>query len=168
MRAPPRLRGRRVSLLDANIGAHLRKMRELRFGRWQGSLDVPIGSIVLCAGLATERDDLVSELLVRALREAGTDARGLPLPLPYDEYDPAKASLVSAVFLPYPLEDALEAWTHAIGRLRALLPHALLITIRNPADDIGAHDAAIDVSVDMVLRSFEEGLAFVASPPRQK
>jgi predicted PurR-regulated permease PerM len=168
LRAPPRLRGRRVSLLDANIGAHLRKMRELRLGRWQGSLDVPTGSIVLCAGLATERDDLVSELLVRALREAGADARGLSLPLPYDEYDPAMAGLVSAVFLPCPLEDALEAWTHAVARLRALLPHALLVTIRNPADDIGGHYASADVGVDMELRSFEEGLAFVASPPRQK
>jgi predicted PurR-regulated permease PerM len=168
MQAPPGLRGRRVSLLDASIGAHLRKMRELRLGRWQGSLDVPSGSIVLCAGLATERDDLVSELLVRALREAGADARGMPLPLPYDEYDPARASLVSTVFLPYPLEDALEAWTHAVAGLRALLPHALLVTIRNPADEVGAHDPAVHAGVDMVLRSFEEGLAFVASPPPQK
>ncbi|MGZ5198645.1 MAG: AI-2E family transporter [Telluria sp.] len=168
MRAPPRLHSRRVSLLDANIGAHLRKLREQRYGRWQGPLDVPSGSIVLCAGLSTERDDLVSELLVRALREAGADARGLSLPLPYDEYDPARASLVSTVFLPYPLEEALQAWMDAVAGLRALLPHALLVTIRNPADDPGTHHAAIDVGVDMVLRSFEEGLAFVAAKPPAK
>jgi predicted PurR-regulated permease PerM len=64
----------RVSLLDANVGAHLRKMREARLGRWQGSLDVPSHSVVLCAGLGTERDDLLTELLVRSLR-ASTSMR---------------------------------------------------------------------------------------------
>lgn len=157
------LRRRRVSLVDTNLGAHLRKLREARLGRWQGSLDVPSGSIVLCAGLATERDELVGELLARALREAGVDARSLPLPLPYAEHDPGKADLISTVFLPYPLPDAADAWTDAVTSLRTLLPHALLVTIRHPADAIGAQHAAVRQRVDMELRSFEEGLAFVTS-----
>jgi predicted PurR-regulated permease PerM len=160
---PGWLRRRSVSLLDANLGAHLRKLREARLGRWQGSLDVPSGSIVLCAGLATERDDLVSELLARALREAAIDARSLSLPLPYAEHDPAMAALVSTVFLPYPLQDKLAAWTDAVASLRILLPQALLATIRHPSDPIGAHHAAVRQCVDMELRSFEEGLAFVTS-----
>jgi hypothetical protein len=157
-----------VSLLDASIGAHLRKVREARLGRWQGSLDVPTGSIVLCAGLATERDDLVGELLARALREAGVDARSLSLPLPYGEHDPARAALVSTVFVPCPLAGAFEQWADAVAGMRALLPQALIVTVRHPADDAaGAHAAAGD-HVDLVLRSFEESLAFVAASPIQK
>jgi hypothetical protein len=57
-----------VSLLDANAGAHLRHLREARLGRWQGSLDVPQHSIILCVSQAAERDELVSELLARAAR----------------------------------------------------------------------------------------------------
>jgi hypothetical protein len=153
-------RGRRVSLLDANIGAHLRKVREARLGRWQGSLDVPTGSIVLCAGLATERDDLVGELLARTLRGAGVDARSLPLPLPYEEHDPARAALVSTVFVPYPLAAAFAQWTHAVAGVRALLPHALIVTVRHPADAAAGAHADVGDHVDMVLRSFEESLAF--------
>ncbi|MBA5689916.1 AI-2E family transporter [Rugamonas apoptosis] len=155
-------RRRHVSLLDANVGAHLRQLREARLGRWQGSLDVPQRSIVLCAGLALERDDLVSELLARALREAGVDARSIALPLPHEEHGPDKAKLVSTVFIPYPLGDVLEAWTEAMARLRMLLPHAILVTIRAPQDEMAAPDQAVQPHVDMVLRSFEEGLAFVA------
>jgi len=156
-------RGRRVSLLDASIGAHLRKVREARFGRWQGPLDVPTGSIVLCVGLATERDDLVSELLARALREAGVDARSLPLPLPYEEHDPARAALVSTVFVPYPLAVAFAQWSDAVAGVRALLPHALIVTVRHPADDAAGARANVGEHVDMVLRSFEESHAFVAN-----
>lgn len=161
-RRPYRWRGRRVSLLDANIGAHLRKLREARLGRWQGSLDVPSGSIVLCAGLATERDDLAGELLARALRETGVDARSLPLPLPHEEHDPARASLVSTVFVPYPLAAAYVQWTDAVAGVRALLPQALVVTVRLPADHAGAPAPAVEGHVDMVLRSFEESLAFAA------
>lgn len=161
----PRLRSRRTSLLDASIGAHLRKLREARLGRWQGPLDVPRHSIVLCAGLALERDELLGELLARALREAGIDARSLTLPLPHEEHDPARADLVSTVFLPYPLEGTVGAWLEAVSRLRALLPHALVLTIRHPADGLDSQHGAIAPHVDMVLRSFEEGLAFV-SPAR--
>jgi predicted PurR-regulated permease PerM len=155
-------RRHRVSLLDANVGAHLRKLREDRLGRWQGSLDVPLRSIVLCAGLASERDDLVGELLARALRESGIDARSVVLPLPYEEHAPDKAGLISTVFIPYPLAEQLETWTAAVAALRALLPQVLVVTTRPPPDECQVHQSAVQSHVDMVLRSFEEGLAFVA------
>ena len=154
-------RRHRVSLLDANVGAHLRQLREARQGRWQGSFDVPLHSIVLCAGLASERDDLVSELLARALRETGVDARSVALPLPYEEHAPDKANLISTVFIPYPLADDFDAWTAAVATVRGLLPQALLVTTRPPPDDFAVHHSAVQPHVNMVLRSFEEGLAFV-------
>lgn len=165
--AEPDQRRRHVSLLDANVGAHLRRLREARLGRWQGPLDVPQRSIVLCAGLASERDDLVSELLARALRQTGIDARSVTLPFPYEEHDASKAGLVSTVFVPYPLEDELETWRQAVADLRALLPHALLATIRLPGDEVLAGTLpSIQSATDMDLRSFEECLAFVA--PKQQ
>jgi predicted PurR-regulated permease PerM len=151
----------RVSLLDANVGAHLRKMREARLGRWQGSLDVPSHSVVLCAGLGTERDDLLTELLVRALRELDVDARSVVVGADQDTPGPDKADLVSTVFIIYPVESMLEQWTRVADELRTGLPNALLVTIRLPFGETAADQAVVQEHVDMVLRSFEESLAFV-------
>ena len=159
---PMRKRRRgRVSLLDANVGAHLRKMREARLGRWQGSLDVPSHSIVLCAGLGTERDDLLTELLVRSLRELDVDARSVVTGADQDNPGPDKADLISTVFLIYPVESTLEQWQRVADELRAGLPNALLVTIRLPFGETAANQDVVQEHVDMVLRSFEESLAFV-------
>jgi predicted PurR-regulated permease PerM len=159
---PLRIRRRRdVSLLDTNLGAHLRQMREERQGRTQGSLDVPAHSVVLCAGLASERDGIISELLVRALREADIDARSYTL-LQTDGLGPEQAELFSTVFLPFPLEDNLATWLTATLELRASMPTVLLATIRLPFDRSTVAQSAVENHVDIVLRSFEEALAFVA------
>jgi hypothetical protein len=139
----------------------LRQLREARLGRWQGSLDVPQRSIILCVGLASERDELVSELLVRSLRETGADARSLTLPLQYAEHDANRAALVSTVFIPYPLTEELEAWQDTVTALRLNLPNTLIATIRLPGDETTVAPTSVHADVDMVLRSFVEGLAFV-------
>jgi hypothetical protein len=136
-------------------------MREERLGRWQGSLDVPSHSIVLCAGLGTERDDLLTELLVRALRELEVDARSVVIGADQDNPGPDKADLISTVFLIYPVEAMLEQWQRVADELRAGLPNALLVTIRLPFGETAANQATVQEHVDMVLRSFEESLAFV-------
>ena len=157
-------RGRRkpVPLLDANIGAHLRQMREARFGRWQGSLDVPPGSIVLCAGLPSERDEFLTELLVRALREGDVDARSLVVGTPVDRPEAGGPELVSTVFITYPRQDNFDAWRAAVAELREDLPEALMVTVLLPYDEQLPKRALVEAYVDMILRSFEEGLAFVA------
>jgi hypothetical protein len=136
-------------------------MREARLGRWQGALDVPAHSVVLCVGLASMRDDLLSELLVRALREAGIDARSFSLIGESDNPGPDKADLVSTVFINYPVEAMLDQWMSTVARLRAGLPEAMLVTIRLPLIDPVPNPALVENQVDMVLRSFEEALAFV-------
>jgi predicted PurR-regulated permease PerM len=158
------VRGRRkpVPLLDANIGAHLREMREARFGRWQGSLDVPLGSIVLCAGLPSERDEFLTELLVRALREGDVDARSLVVGKPLERPEGGTPELVSTVFITYPRQDNFDAWRAAVAELRADLPEALMVTVLLPYDEQLPKRALVEAYVDMILRSFEEGLAFVA------
>jgi predicted PurR-regulated permease PerM len=157
-----RRRSRDVSLLDANLGAHLRQMREARQGRWQGSLDVPVRSVVLCAGLPGERDAVLSELLVRSLREADVDARSATIDGDDERPDPDKSELVSTIFLPYPLEDQVEPWIAAATGLRDNVPHALLATIRLSIDTSTVSQPMVEQHVDIVLRSFEEALAFVA------
>jgi hypothetical protein len=160
--APKSRRRRSVSLLDAGIGAHLRQLREARLGRWQGELDVPAHSVVLCVGLASERDDLMSELLVRALREADIDARSFSIIGDSPNPGPDKADLVSTVFINYPTEAMLEKWLVAVANLRAGLPEAVLVTIRLPLVDAVPSASLVEKHVDMVLRTFEEALAFVA------
>jgi hypothetical protein len=73
---PKRLRRQRTSVLDnQSAGQILRQHREQLTGRWQGPVDVAHGSILLCLGIGSVADTLAAELLVRALREQGLDAR---------------------------------------------------------------------------------------------
>ena len=137
-------------------------MREARQGRWQGSLDVPLRSVVLCGGLPGERDAVLSELLVRSLREAEVDARSATLGTDEERPSADKAELVSTVFLPYPLAESLDAWLGVAAGLRETVPHALIATIRLSIDSSTVSQAEVERHVDIVLRSFEEALAFVA------
>jgi predicted PurR-regulated permease PerM len=155
-------RRQRASMLDGNVGAHLRQMRQAHLGRWQGSLDVPPRSITLCAGLPNERDDLLNELFVLSLREVGLDARSVAVATP-ESQGPDRGDLVSTVFLTYPLKDTLERWQVIADQFRTRLPQALLVTIRLSPDSRDADQAAVERSVDMVLRTFEEGVALLGS-----
>ena len=154
-------RRRKVSLAEANIGAHLRHAREERLGTFQGSLDVPLHSVILCAGFATERDEFRTELLVLALREVCSDVRSIVLGEPQPDPVTEKGGLVGTAFIMYPDEAALDEWRALASELREYLPDATLVTIRYRSNVSKAHQVAVEQSVDIVLRSFEEGLAFV-------
>ncbi|NHQ91934.1 AI-2E family transporter [Janthinobacterium lividum] len=158
-------RARRISLLNENIGAHLRQRREERLGRWQGSLDVPARSVILSTALPGMREEFMSELLVLVLREAGLDARSYVLRLDAGpEGDPGADQLISTVFIAYPLESDIDAWAKVVTELRSALPDVSVATIR-PREAVAVEPAKVAVHVDLVLQSFEEALAFVA--PRQ-
>ncbi len=152
---------RRISMLDANVGAHLRQLRQQHFGRWQGSLDVPQRSVVLCAGLPTERDQLINELLVLALREADVDARSVVVGDADDNPGPAKSDLVSTVFMAYPQENTLEQWRATVRELRQNLPTVELVTIRLLSNGSEATQTMVAHSVDLIVRSFEEAVEFL-------
>jgi len=77
---PRYMRRPRPSVLDdQNAGLILRQHREQLTGRWQGPVAVPPGSILLCLGLGSRADTIAAELLVRALRDQGLDARHVSL-----------------------------------------------------------------------------------------
>jgi hypothetical protein len=71
----PRPRHRGSVLQDLSAGRWLRQERERSSGRWQRSLGVPLGSVVICLGLGSSADDHAAELLVRRLRTQSIDAR---------------------------------------------------------------------------------------------
>ena len=156
---------RRAPVLDANVGAHLRHMRQQQLGKWQGSLDVPARSIVLCIGLPIERDELLNELFILALREADIDARSVSIEEQPERPDTDRTDLVSTVFVSYPLEEMLAQWQAVVREWRVRLPDALFVSIRLLSEGEDAKQAIVAASVDMVLNTFEEGLEFV-SPDR--
>ncbi len=158
----------RLSLASANVGAYLRGLREARLGRWQGSLDVPVGSVVLCAGLASERHEVLNELLVRSLRHAGVDARSVPVGPLQEGPDADKSNLVSTIFVSYPLADEITTWRNACQEFRLRLPHAMLVTIRPPADEFFLDEVRVESEVDLVLHSFAEAVALVSEDRRAK
>jgi hypothetical protein len=143
------------------VGAHLRQRREARLGRWQGPLDVPTHSVVVCIGLGSERDDVLNELLVLALHEAEIDARSVSAATPEERPAHDTAELVFAVFVTYPPAASLDAWLEAVGELRVGLPNALLMTIGMSFGEPLADQSIVEKHVDMVLRSHEEGVAFI-------
>jgi len=161
---PERRSGRRrapVSLVNASVGAHLRQLRQERLGQWQGRLDVPAQSIVLCVGFETERDDLLSELLVVALREGEVDARSVSLAEPQDPAMADKSDLVGTVFFVFPQAEQLASWLENVARFRAALPQAILATVYLRLDDTAAAEEAVAGHVDLVLHSYAEAEAFV-------
>ena len=133
---PRRLRQHRPSVLEhQNPGHILRQHREQLTGRWQGPVEVPSGSILLCLGLGSPADTIAAELLVRALREQGLDARHVSLedldagrrPPDANPAAIAIAYLVSA----FPSAERAHA-EQTIGRLRQDLPGAWIVTAFPP------------------------------------
>jgi predicted PurR-regulated permease PerM len=127
----PLRRPRGSALAHVNAGRWLRQQREELSGRWQGPLEVPPGSIVICSGLGTSADDLTAELMVRTLRIQGIDARhfspeegaaGLPAAANPDSF--SIVCLVSA----FPGPERERAATIA-RRIHELLPRAHVVKV---------------------------------------
>jgi len=161
----PRWR-RRTSVLDNdNIGHYLRQQRERISGRWQGPLAVAPGSIVLCIDTGVREDDLLTEVLVRVLRELHIDARHVSL-RDVEEFErenhpeatPNAVSLVHVV-----VGDVASEWEQADAvtqELRQRFAHATIVVVILPnlleepvQPDKGAH-------IDLVARSFEEAAQY--------
>jgi len=149
---------RRVSVLDEdNIGVHLRQRREAAIGQYQGPLAVPQGSVVLCVGLGSMRDDLVTEILVRILRDVEIDARHLSLD-DLERGPPPGASRGGVAMLCIVVSNPLLEWERAkaiVGTLRTRFTEAAIVGLL-PGDEFdGAQD-----TLDRVARSFEEAVEF--------
>jgi len=157
-RGPRRHRNRGSVLDQANVGRQLRAEREKRTGRWQGPLNVPPGSIMLCVGLGSIVDDLATELLVRILRDQKFDARHIsveemngPPPPQSSAANVAVVYIVSA--LPGAERDASQTLVEAVRRR---LPNVRLVTLflpgvlLQPASSMAALRGADDAATSFV------------------
>nr|WP_255484642.1 AI-2E family transporter [Duganella sp. 1224] len=153
---------RRNSVLAAGgIGRQLREQRISDTGEWQGSFDVPAGSVVLSVGLGSSYAELATEILVRILREQKIDARSRN----FDELDAApppgaSPELVAITILISvdPLNDC-EQMTAMLAKMRERLPHskqfALLLPSPFENPDL---KTCVFPDADHVSRSYEDVL----------
>ena len=155
----PHRRSARTALEDVGLGRELRRQREAVLGRYQGSLEVEPGSVALCVGLGSFRDDLGTEILVRVLRQAKVDARHVSI----DDFDhrPEEARLDSvAILFVVSMAPELE-WERGealVGMLRDRLPGVPVVVVFPAAPPTVAQTEKLQASVDRVTRSFTAAL----------
>jgi predicted PurR-regulated permease PerM len=159
-------RNRATTVLeDLNVGRHLRRQREHLTGKWQGPIEVPPGSIILCVGLGSIADDLATEVLVRILREQKLDARHLALE-DLDAAPPPGASVGSVrlihVVSAYPCDERTHG-ASVVARLRGRFPEARIVMVFLPGaspSDAATDDAPPGEAAGAVpmANSFEEAL----------
>ena len=149
------------ALAGVGIGRQLRDSRISATGEWQGSFDVPPGSLVLTIGLDGQFDELATEILVRVLREQKIDARSMSME-DLDEPAPPEASpeLVSIVCLvsidPLNNRDKLKL---AIQKFRESLPHCkqFAVLLPSPFENPDLREFTFE-QADHVAHSFEDAL----------
>jgi len=159
---PRRLQQRPPSVLDdLNAGLILRQHREQLTGKWQGPVAVPPGSILLCLGLGSVADTLAAELLVRALREQGLDARHVSM----DDFDPASQppdgnpAAIAIVYLVSAFPSAeREHSQHTADRVRQHLPSARVVPLFLPGVTLQAALSPQVANADNVVGSFVEAV----------
>jgi predicted PurR-regulated permease PerM len=169
---PKRFRRHRLSVLDEqDPGRILRQHREQLTGRWQGPVVVPPGSILLCVGLDSPADTIAAELLVRALREQGLDARHVSMedldvesrPPGADPAAIAIAYMVSA----FPSAER-ERSEQTNDRVRRHLPNARVVSVFLPGisiqDELPPRVANSDHAVSSFVEAAELCLKTAALP----
>ena len=109
----------------------------------------------------SEHDELLTELLVRALVDADIDARSVSMTEPRDPETDDKAQLVGTVFIACPRQDGFAAWVALAAEFRAALPHAVLATIAWLIRYITSHSTMIFIVYRIALGILLEDAAFV-------
>ena len=135
----------RTSVLDqSTAGRLLRQQREKVSGRWQGPLEVPPGSVIVCVSMGSISDDLATELLVRILREQKMDARHMSLEDTEAAPPPNAAEAVSIVYIVSAFPSEERNFGDAIAeKLRQEFPSACIVAVYLPGmllreDEAGA------------------------------
>jgi hypothetical protein len=148
-------------LEDLSLGRRLRNERERLFGEWQGPLDAPAGSVVLCIGLTAQADELTTEILVRVLRAQHIDARHLaPEDLEDElppEADPRSVSIICLVSTDPANQGA--QFEAVARRFHPRLAQARRMAVLMTSPFANPEDRPEDVQgVDITVRSFQEAV----------
>lgn len=159
---PRRLRRHRPAVLDdQDAGRILRQHREQLTGRWQGPMAVPHESILLCIGLGSTADTIAAELLVRALREQGVDARHVSMEdLDAGSRTPdANPAAVAVAYLVSAFPSAeREHSEQTTDRLRQDLPGAPIASVFLPGVSHQAERSAEVGNADCAVSSFVQAV----------
>ncbi|OWQ88133.1 hypothetical protein CDN98_08325 [Roseateles terrae] len=157
-------RRRKAAVLDgADLGMRLRQERLQTEGRWQGALDVPAGSVMLCISMGGRSAHLVAEILVRVLRDSRLDARHVTAEELTGPPDEAKLEAIGTVFVvgaSVQEHDAEEA--RLLNECLAQLPSAQVVMVMPPGQ--ATHDPIGNGRAHHTAYSFEEVLGLL---PRQ-
>jgi predicted PurR-regulated permease PerM len=152
-------RRRGTSVLEAHsLGLRLRQRREELLGPWQGPVVVAPGSVVLCLGLGSLREDLVTELLVRVLRALDIDARHLSendLTAPPPEN--SSRDSIAMVFIVSDLRGGADHERRGVlaARIRREFPAATLVAMVPQVPVADAEQEALVKGLDQLARNFE-------------
>lgn len=154
-------RKRNTVLTGGGIGRQLRERRISDAGEWQGSFDVPPGSVVLSVGLGSQYGELATEILVRILQEQKIDARSRNLDELGEPPPPgASAELVAVVVLVSvnPLQDC-ELMASTLAAFRERVPHAKHFALMLPSPFENPDlKTCVFPSADRVSRSYDDVL----------
>jgi len=152
-------RQRHSSVLDdLGPGMLLRRERERLIGKWQGPVEVPPGSVVLCIGLSLPAHVLAAELLVRALREQQLDARHISI----EELDTppppgANPLSVAIVYLVSAFPSAQSANLDPLcDRVRQSFPGAFVVTVLPAGLSAHSSSTADRGTADYIVSSLVE------------
>jgi predicted PurR-regulated permease PerM len=160
------LRRQRTVLDMSNPGLALRQQREAAVGPWQGPIVVPAGTLNLCVGQGGIGDELLTELLARALRDAGLDARHVSC-LDLDKPPPgASADSVAHVFVQ---GQATPVSTKALmATMREAFPHARIVLVYHP-DLVSGHCEEMPEGLGCArVLSFSAAVELVLHPSDQR
>ncbi|UXH76078.1 AI-2E family transporter [Roseateles amylovorans] len=136
-------RASRGAVLDGDLGLRMRQDRVATEGRWQGRLDVPAGSLLMCISMDDAEAHLIAELLVRVLRSEQFDARHITVQELAEPPDGARAESVGSVFVVGARDDRVNSadaqlLNHVLSELPGVHRVSVLPGQRTLVDQISA------------------------------
>lgn len=150
-----------ITLSEGNLALSLRQRRESVSGRWQGPLAVASKSIALCVEVGLQDDDMVTEILVRVLRDLNIDARHFTMDdiqaFESEEHPEATPDAVSMIYIVSGVPAREEEQINAMGReMRQRMPDACIVALLLPQLLEAPQPITVGGCVDRVANSFEE------------
>ena len=160
-----------TALGEDTLALSLRQRRESVSGRWQGPLAVAPKSIALCVEVGLQDDDLVTEILVRVLRDLNIDGRHFSVEdikaFESEEHPEATPDAVAMVYIVSGAPAREEEQINSVAReMRHRFPEVCIVAVLLPELLEAPQPITVGACVDRVANSFEEAAQFaIATVP---
>jgi predicted PurR-regulated permease PerM len=166
----PRRQRQNSVLEQTTLGQTLRQQRERLTGKWQGPLEVPQGSVMVCLGLGSAADDLAAELLVRILRNQNVDARHFSINDVAEGPPPgATPGAVAIVYLVSTFPGPERERSGAVAeRVHQLLPGAYLLNVFLPGVSVQPNSLTQIDNADDTVSSFSQAVQICLEQQRAR